>query len=94
VVFNSAGGLHVGSSIEQPGHHAGFKLHVAVVPCCMCLQVGVAVYQVLPKEEEAMSARTPSDDTSCTTRLVIPDDVISSSMIRCGWQISQGSCWA
>jgi hypothetical protein len=52
--------------------------------CSVVLQVGVAVYQVLPREEEAISARASADEPSSTTRLVIPEDVISSSMIRCG----------
>lgn len=38
---------------------------------------------MLPKEEEMlMSARAMVDEPGSTTRLVIPDDVISSSMIR------------
>lgn len=50
----------------------------------MCaLQTGAAVYQVLPHEEEGMLTRAPADAADSTTRLVIPDDVITSSMMRC-----------
>jgi hypothetical protein len=61
----------------------------AAAPVPPLLQVGVAVYQVLPREEEALSAHAPADEPNSTTRLVIPDDVISSSMVRwvAGWQV-------
>lgn len=54
------------------------------VSCAMCaLQTGAAVYQVLPQEEEGMLTRAPADGADSTTHLVIPDDVITSSMMRC-----------
>lgn len=51
------------------------------VPHCV-LQAGAAVYQVVPHEEEGMLTRAPADGADLTTRLVIPDDVISSNMLR------------
>jgi hypothetical protein len=51
-------------------------------PGLHCLQTGAAVYQVLPQEEEGMLTRAPADGADSTTRLVIPDDVITSSMMR------------
>lgn len=46
------------------------------------LQSGVAVFQVVPKEEEASTVRAVADDPGSTTRLVIPEDAISSRMVR------------
>lgn len=68
----------------MPDAHRSMLCH-AVLCSVLCLQVGAAVFQVLPKaesEEEALSAQAPTDEPGSTTRLVIPDDVISSSMIR------------
>jgi hypothetical protein len=46
------------------------------------LQSGVAVLRVVEKEEEAAAAMPAADDPGSTTRLVIPEDAISSRMIR------------
>ncbi|WIA40328.1 hypothetical protein OEZ86_013695 [Tetradesmus obliquus] len=43
---------------------------------------GVAVFRVVEKEEEAAAAMPAADDPGSTTRLVIPEDAISSRMIR------------
>lgn len=53
--------------------------------CGLPLQVGVAVFHVLScREEELMqSACAAEAEPGLTTRLVIPDDAISSSMSRC-----------
>jgi hypothetical protein len=46
------------------------------------LQSGVAVFRVVEKEEEAAASMPAADDPGSTTRLVIPEDAISSRMIR------------
>jgi hypothetical protein len=54
-------------------------------PACHCLQTGVAVYQVVQQEEEQAASGTHAavDEPASVTRLVIPDEAISSSMMRC-----------
>jgi hypothetical protein len=51
------------------------------IACCL-LQSGVAVFRVVEKEEEAAASMPAADDPGSTTRLVIPEDAISSRMIR------------
>lgn len=57
----------------------------AIWLCCLpgfLLQSGVAVFRVVDKEEEEAAALRAADDPGSTTRLVIPEDAISSRMIR------------